>query len=56
MIILLFSEDGLEAIRLPERLDAETLLRHRRLLDALAPSLQRLDAEIKSLGDRDGNH
>lgn len=49
MIILMFSEDGLEAVRLPDRLTAKELLRHRELLDRLAPALQELDAKIKRL-------
>lgn len=49
MITLSFNESGLGALRLPDKLTAEELLQQRELLDRIAPSLQRLDDEIRQL-------
>lgn len=49
MITIFINDSGIYSIRLPQGADAETLRRQRALLERIAPSLQRLDGEIKRL-------
>ena len=49
MITIFVNESGIYSIRLPQGLDAESLLQKRDLLERIAPDLQALDAKIKSL-------
>ncbi len=55
MFVLLFDENGLAALKLPDDIKADTLLQQKQFLEHIAPCLQRLDAEIKRLGDHDRN-
>jgi hypothetical protein len=47
MNALLFDDDGLIALKVPEHMHPEQARRNRMLLERIAQSLQRLDDEIK---------
>ena len=49
MFVLLFDENGLAALKLPDDITADTLLRQKQFLEHIAPHLQDLDREIKRL-------
>ena len=48
MITIFVNESGIYSIRLPQGLDAESLLQKRELLERITPHLRQLDAAIKS--------